>query len=614
MNIKFLQYSTIFLLPFFLSLIFTPLLKIFALKRGLISYPRAERWHKYPTAILGGVSIYLATLISVPFIQPINKNMLGLILGATLLFIVGLIDDKFHLRPYVKLFAQIIAGCIAILFGAIIALPLEEFLSIPLTLLWIIGITNSFNLLDNIDGLAAGIAFIASIMLFASSLLFSDNPLGIFVLVLAGAALGFLPYNFNPAKIFMGDSGSMFLGYCIAVISISGTMRHISSLLITMFIPVLILSVPIFDTLFVMIIRQLQGRRIFEGGKDHTSHHLISLGLSPRKTVLLLYIISIIFGSIGILYSKLNILIVSIIAFLGIVILMFFGLFLFEGTSYTNQSESHKKNMIQKNNKTFLNAMFLYKRRIVEVLLDFMFICIAYYSAYFLRFEGALLTNNLYLIRESLVWIILIKISVFFMFGLYRGVWRYISISDFFTIFKVVSLGSIASILFLTFSFRFRDYSRAVFFIDWLLLLFLILGSRFLFRMIGEFFSRIQNRGKKVLIFGAGDMGETVIREIKRNKLLNYVPVGFIDDDPHKAGSKIHGVPVLGSRDKIQDLIKNNDIREIIIAVSKINMADFREIAQVCKDCGITFRRVKGILDEEKIDEFPEREDYQYLR
>jgi len=599
-----MQYIPFFLVPFVLSLALTPIVRQIALKNGLVSYPRPDRWHKRPTALLGGISIYLASVASSFFLGLINKNAWGLFLGATFLFIVGLADDKFHFTPYVKLFTQIIAGCIAILFGVVIGLSLDIILSIILTLLWIIGITNSFNLLDNIDGLAAGIAAIASLMLFILSQLFYNNPLGVFALVLSGAALGFLPYNFNPAKIFMGDSGSMFLGYCIALISITGTARHISSLLITLFVPVLILSVPIFDTIFVMIIRQLQGRRIFEGGKDHTSHRLVALGLSQKKTVLLLYTISIIFGSIGILYSRLNIFVVSILAFLGIVILLFLGFFLFEGASYSKQLESHKRNLNYKNNWTFLNAVFLHKRRLVEVLLDFIFICVAYYSAYFLRFEGALLSPNLPLLQHSLVWIILIKMSVFFIFGLYRGVWRYIGMSDFFTIFKVISLSSIASILFLTFKFRFRDYSRAVLFMDWLILLFLVLGSRFMFRILDEFLSRIQKEGRRVLIFGAGDTGEMVIREIKRNKALNYVPVGFVDDDPHKVGNKIHGVPVLGSRNKIEDLIKTNKIKEVIIAVSKIDLADFSEIVQICKDCGVSFRRVKGILDEDKIDEF----------
>lgn len=602
---KFMQYIPFFFIPFVLGLAFTPLVRFIAIKKELISYPRIDRWHKHPTAILGGISIYLASIISLFFLNPINKNVLGLFLGATFLFIIGLADDKFHFTPYVKLLAQIVAGCIAISFGIILGLPINNLLAIPLTLLWIIGVTNSFNLLDNIDGLAAGIANISSLMLFFSSLIFSNNPLGIYALVLSGAALGFLPYNFNHAKIFMGDSGSMFLGYSLAVISIAGTTRHISNLLITMLVPVLILSVPIFDTIFVMLGRAFRSKSIFEGGKDHTSHRLVTLGLSPRKTVLLLYAISTVFGLIAISYSRLNIFVISVIAFLGMVILLFFGLFLFEVTTKDNQiTYNHKLKNMQ--NNVILNSILMHKRRFIEVFLDFMLICIAYYSAYFLRFEGALLVNNLFLIKESLVWIILIKMSVFFIFGLYRGVWRYISISDLLTIFKVVSLSSIASILFLTLKFRFQEYSRAVFFIDWILSLFLISGTRVLFRVLGEFFSRTREKGKNVLIFGAGDTGEMVLREIKRNKALNYNPIGFIDDNPTKFDNKIHGINVLGSRNKIKDLVQTYDIKEILIAVPSIDIMDFSEIVRVCKDCGVSYRKIKGILDKEEIDEFKE--------
>lgn len=594
-----MQYVSYFAVPFILSLTLTPLVRRFAVKNGFIAYPRADRWHKRPTALLGGISIYLALVFSVLYLGLINKNVLSLFFGGTLLFIVGLLDDKFQLRPYIKLFAQIIAGCIAIVFGVVFGLPVNILLAIPLTLLWIIIVTNSFNLLDNIDGLSAGIAVISSLMLFSSSLIFSNNQLGIYALLLSGAALGFLPYNFNPAKIFMGDSGSMLLGYSLAVVSVSGT-RHISSLLITMIIPVLILSVPIFDTLFVMIIRKLQGKSIFEGGKDHTSHHLVTLGLSQKKTVLLLYAISAALGLIAILYSKLNVFIISVITFLSVIILLFFGFFLSEGASYGNGFKKRQGSAGLENNKTILNSIFLYKRRIIEVILDLMLICIAYYSAYFLRFEGSLLPANIYLIRESLVWVILIKMSAFFMFGLYRGVWRYISISDLLTVFKVVNIGSVFSVLFLTFMFRFKDYSRTVLFIDWLILLFLIAGTRVLFRVLGEFLSRMREKGTNILIFGAGDTGEMVMREIKRNKSLSYNAVGFIDDDQAKIGNRIQGVPVLGSREKIKDIVKNYDIKELVIAISSLDMDIFLDIVNICKDCSISYRKIRGILDREE--------------
>jgi len=588
----------IFAIPFCLALIITPLVRIVAFRSGMVAYPRQDRWHKAPTALLGGVAIYSAALISLLYFRILDKSFLSLIIGATFLFVVGLVDDKVRITPYVKLFAQIIAACVPVFFGVIAGLPINNVFAIPITIIWIVGVTNSFNLLDNIDGLAAGVAAITAFMLFVSLSGSGETTLSSVSLVICASSLGFLPYNFNKAKIFMGDSGSMFLGYSLAVISISGTSgRQITNVLTTMLIPVLILGVPIFDTLFVMVGRKLRGKRIFEGGKDHTSHRLVMLGISQKKTVLLLYAISIIFGLIAILYTKTNLFLISVIAFCSLVVLVYFGFFLFEVTSIEEKSATSARFDTRFGNKTFLNNVFMYKRQLVEVFFDFIFICIAYYSAYFLRFEESMLPANFVFLKESLIWIILIKLCTFFIFGLYRGVWRYSSVSDFFTIFKVVSLSSIFSILFLIFAYRFREYSRAVFFIDWLLLLFLIMGSRFLFRLVGEFLLNLRKGGKNILIFGAGDMGEMVLREIKRSKFLDYNVMGFIDDDPAKHGIKIHGVTVLGGRNRIRNLVKSLQIREIMIAVSTLKGDGLAEIVKICNDCGVAFRTIRGVLD-----------------
>lgn len=590
-----MQYILYFIIPFGISLALTPLVRALALKNGFVAYPRADRWHKHPTALLGGIGIYLASMITALFIRIPDKRIMGLLIGASFLFIVGLTDDKFHLRPYTKLFCQIIAGCLAVAFGISLALPKESFISIPLTLLWIVLVTNAFNLLDNIDGLAGGIAGISAFMLFISSLVFSSNPLGVYGLILAGAAFGFLPYNFNPAKIFMGDSGSMFLGFSLAVISIMETRYHISGLFTSLFIPALILSVPIFDTLFVTISRKLQGRKLFEGGKDHTSHHLVGLGLSQRKTVILLYAISITFGSIAILYSKINVFVISLVAFLGVALLFYFGIFLSDSMAFLKKRDNSQFKL--NGNVTVLTGVLLHKRRVLEVFMDLGFICIAYTVSYYLRFEKGLLPANLQLMKESLPWIILIKMSVFFIFGLYRGEWRYASISDLFTIFKTTIVASLGAVLFLTFCFRFNEYSRAIFIIDWLILLFLVSAGRISFRALGEFLGKMSEKGKNVLILGAGDVGEMVAREIKRNKSLNYNPVGFIDDDPKKNGSRIQGINVLGSRAKIRDLVEEKGIKEIIVAVPSLGVEDFSEIVKICKECGVPYKRVKGILD-----------------
>src|SRR3990167_4361270 len=386
-----MRYILYFLTAFGISLSLTPLVRFFALRNGFLAYPRADRWHKHPTALLGGISIYLSCLIPAFFIKIPDQRILGLFIGSTFLFSVCLADDKFHFKPYTKLFFQIIAGSVVVAYGVNLGLPKESFISIPLTLVWIVLVTNSFNLLDNIDGLSAGIAGISAFMLFLSSTVFSFNPLGLYGLILAGASFGFLPYNFNPAKIFMGDSGSMFLGFSLAVISILETHRHISGLFTALFIPVLILSVPIFDTLFVSILRRLQGRSIFEGGKDHTSHHLVAIGLSQRKTVILLYAISIIFGLIAILYSKINALVISIAAFLGIALLFYFGVFLSDSMAFLKK---RGKTQVKPNKEvTILASVLLHKRRAVELLMDLAFICIAYTASYYLRFEKGLLAT-----------------------------------------------------------------------------------------------------------------------------------------------------------------------------------------------------------------------------
>jgi len=597
-----LLHISYFAVPFILALFFTPLVRKIAIRFNLVSHPRPDRWHQQPTALLGGVGIYLAFIISVFYLGSFNRNALGLIIGASILFIVGLLDDRFHFAPYVKLIAQIISGCIAIYFGNLLGIPGNFLLAAALTLFWIIAITNAFNLLDNIDGLAAGIALICSSMLFFASLGHPINNLGVYGLIISGAVLGFLPYNINPAKIFMGDSGSMFLGYSLAVLSIAGTTRHISSLLVTMLVPVLILCIPIFDTVFVMISRRIQGRNIFKGGKDHTSHRLIVLGLSQRKTVILLCGISTLFGIIAISFSRLNIFFIIASALLGTIILLLLGFFLYDVTLRQADKRSPERTVNQQEEKTILNKVFMHKRRIVEVLLDLVLVCIAYYSSYFLRFEGGLLKENLFLFNQSLIWIILIKMSTFAAFGLYRGVWRYVSISDLLTIFKTVSLSSIFSILFLTFLFRFQEYSRAVFFIDWILLLFLIAGTRVIFRVLGEFFGRIKTAGHNILIFGAGDTGEMVAREIKRNRSLRYNPIGFIDDDMTKRGNKIQGISVLGSRERIIKLVDTHNIKEVLIAVPSISIGDLSEIAKICQECGINYRKIKGLLDDRKDD------------
>lgn len=598
--------NTQFLLPFFISLtlsiIITPLIRTIAIRYKLLARPKEDRWHKTPTVKLGGIAIFVSFIVTYLLYQNITKEILGILIGAMLIFIWGLCDDIFNVSPQIKLLGQLIASCIVIVFGIKFNLTPFVFLNIIITLFWIVAITNAFNLIDNMDGLSCGVAFIASTMVFFSSLMSGNQIISISAVILSGATLGFLPYNFNPARIFMGDVGSMFLGFILSTIVIMNSTRHITNLIASLAVPVLILGVPIFDTALVTLMRNLHGRSPFKGGRDHTSHRLVSLGLSERKTVLLLYLLSILFGLIALAYAKVDIVIVSILTVLALIVLLFFGIFLAEIKTYDDAAklEEERRKRLQ-NGKTVLNTIILYKRRILEVIVDLIIICVSYYSAYLLRFEGKISDANFSLISQSLPWIIVFRLICFYYFGLYRGIWHYISISDLISIFKAVALSSIISIMFITFLFRFKDYSRVIFLIDGLLLLFIVCATRILMRLLRESFVKSNTTSsKRILIMGAGDMGEAVLREIKRNRLQNYNPVGFIDDDLTKAGRKIHDVPVLGTREDISDIVKARHIQEMFMAISSLSQWETQEILDLCRDSGIKVHRIIGMLDFEK--------------
>src|SRR6056297_715490 len=303
------EYYLVFFTAFVLSFFFTPVARNLAFKLGVLDVPKDDRKvHKEPIPYLGGAAIYASAILTMLIFSDLDKTVLSIILGGTVVFFVGLIDDIKDISPKLKLAGQIIAALIAVYGGAkinYITNPLPgydviylEYLTIPISVLWIVGITNTINLIDGIDGLASGVATIsASTMMFIAAISGFDFIL-IECAVVAGASLGFLPYNFNPAKIFMGDTGALFLGYMLAVISILGVMKIVTSA--TIIIMILVLGIPVFDTLFAIIRRIINKKPIMEADRGHVHHRLLAKGFSQRQTVLILYIVSIIFGAAAI--------------------------------------------------------------------------------------------------------------------------------------------------------------------------------------------------------------------------------------------------------------------------------------------------------------------------
>ncbi len=588
-----MKYSFIFLIPLALSLIITPMVRNFALRFRLVAHPKEGRWHKEPISLLGGAAIYLAFIISFFIFQVSIPNKYTFLLAGFIIFIWGVVDDVKNIKPHTKLLGQIIAAAMMVDSGIVIRLINFPALAIPLTILWIVLITNSFNLLDNMDGLSCGIALISSVMLAICSFLMKNYEVATIALIISGAAMGFLPYNFNPAKIFMGDCGSMFLGFSLASLTISGTWRHASNLFMVMFVPVLVLAVPIFDTTFVAVMRKLNGRSIYQGGVDHTSHRLVYLGMPEKKAVLILYIISAIFGLTAIATLWFNIFISIVVMLLAFILTFLFALFLAQMPIYKKTDTP----VVDDENVVPLNSVLLYKRHFLEVLIDMILICASYLSAYLIRYDGVITSDVFNHILKSLPIVLIVKLITFFKFGLYRGIWKYVGIGDLVSITKAVFLGSIFSALGVLFLFTFKGHSRAAFVIDALILLILVSASRILLRIFNEFFfKRFNSNEKRILIFGAGDAGEILLRELRNNARLNYKPVGFIDDDKQKIGKQIHGVPILGNRKTVINFVQEKDIDEIIVAIPSANGKQLEEILTICKQTGVPYREMSKII------------------
>lgn len=573
------------------SLVLTPIVRSLARQRGLVNRPRADRWAKKPTALYGGIAIYGATVLAaLPLVSELEHGWLVLA-ASTFVFVLGLADDRLSLKPYQKLVGQILGGCLVIFGGVMLPWTTMPLVNMAVTLLWLVGITNAFNLLDNMDGLAAGVAAIAAAFLAVQCSLSGQAAEALLLAAFAAVLVGFLVYNFNPASIFMGDCGSMFIGFFLA----STALSHVSggrsrSLLSVLAVPVLLLLIPIFDTTLVTVMRKLSGRPASQGGRDHTSHRLVALGLSERRAVCLLYGLALMSGVMALLVhnAPMDVSVAAISAFT--MVLTFLGVHLARVKVY---EVTDLPNVDAKPLVSFL-VNLSYKRRVFEVLLDVVLIALAYYVAN-ICYYGPLAGDSYAwaLLGETLPLLVILKLSSFLVAGVYRGLWRYVDFDDLYVYVKAVALGSAASVTVLLFLFRFESFSRVVFLLDALLLLALLTASRGAFRLLRSILKPpAADRGRRALIYGAGDAGVLLLKEMRNNIGLQCMPVGFADDDPIKAGTVIHGLPVFGGNGSLRSICQKHAVEEVVISSAHITDDRVCEIRDVCKEIGVILRRM----------------------
>ena len=553
---------------FCLTLAVTPLVRRFALLAGYVDKPAGDRWGQRVVPRLGGVGLFVAVVTATLALLRLDRVLIGVLVACSLVFVLGVVDDLHRLRPYTKLFWQLAVGCVLVMWGIRIELVRWPWLSIPLSIFWFVLVMNAFNLLDNMDGLAAGVGAIAAAFCAFHAALAGQWTVAMMAAIIGGACLGFLRYNFPPAKIYMGDSGSHLLGLSLSAVALLGTWHRSTQLISIMAVPALVLAVPIFDTCFVTLQRLTHRQHPFQGGRDHVSHRLAILGLSARQTVLVLYAVSGILGGISLWSIRLSPLGTAVVWLLTLTTVILLGTYLAKVKVYELARGSEIPPGQARAPVTWLDTMLLHKRRLVEILVDFFLIASAYVGAYLLRFEANLTPYLQALILQSLPVVLVIKLACFAGCGLYRGVWRYLGLSDLFAMVKAVALGSLVSLISLLYIWRFQGYSRAVFIIDGMLLLLAVGASRVVERVLDRWIGTMTEHGAPVLIIGAGDTGAQVLRHLKFEARTARRVIGFLDDDAGKLGARIHGCRVLGSRTRLAELLEEHEIREVLVAIS----------------------------------------------
>jgi UDP-GlcNAc:undecaprenyl-phosphate GlcNAc-1-phosphate transferase len=489
----------------------------------------------------------------VPFSDRIVWKLLG---ASSLVFLLGLADDILHLRPQTKLVGQLLVALLVVSSGIVYPLQHNAIINALISVVWIVGITNAFNLLDNMDGLTAGVALISAVYL---AIFYGGNgswDYTMVAVVAAGAAAGFLLFNFNPARIFMGDCGSLFLGFLLGSASLL-EVTHVSGVPPLVLAPVVVLAIPVFDTLFVSVTRRLRGQAISQGGTDHSSHRLVQLGLNERSAVLLLSALSIASGAVAlvarhILYSRA----IGLIGF-WFLFLLLFGIHLFRSEMIDSTHNPHTA-------KTLLRRLLT--RDALAILLDPVALTLAYYLAYVSRFRAYVPRSDMDLFFQT--WPIVLALKFISLWGcrVYRHSWWRGSKTDAYRLAKATLAGEAATLLFLIAIYRFSGFSRLVFVLDaafsWALLM-AIRKSFSLFRNSLDGWVLGKGDERRVFVLGTSERTELALRFLRDQRIAC---AGLIDTNGGAdCGRWVWGTQVIGGLSDLSRLGTNHGVSEIVL-------------------------------------------------
>ncbi len=598
-----------FLVSAFLSLVLTPVAMRVAFAVGAVDRPDERKIHSRVMPRLGGLATFFSFIITLAIARlvfpqlrlegVVARGNWGMIaVSFAMILLLGVCDDIWSLEAKEKFLVQLLAGSLVYLAGFRVWEVTNPFgggllylgiFSYPVTVIWLVGITNAFNLIDGLDGLASGIALIAGLTIAAISLFQKDMETAVVALTLVGAIFGFLRYNFNPAKIFLGDSGSLFLGFTLSVLSIESSTK--GSTAFSVIVPLLVLGVPIMDTILAMLRRILRSflpgqsslssplkklASMFLPDKRHIHHQLIARGLSHRDAVIVLYVVASAFGLSAFLVTagSLN----TILLLVAVAFIIEFGV---RKLGYREMAFIRNGLLLRFYRRALLGSAA------PQIILDAVSVFAAIVMAHLLTAQGHIWSMSWRPWAFAALIVSLIQLCAFVFGGLYKRTVSLLGMGDLLQILKptfagvAVTAGAFALLPVFPHVSEMGD----LILLDFYFLTTFVIGSRLVFHALNYVFHRDSTEGGKSLIYGADRDGLITLQAlIARGNARGITPVGFLDDDPKLEGKFLDGYPIFGGHWKLENLITKLNVREIVVASQRMNSLVLGRVKRIADD------------------------------
>jgi len=586
-----------------LAFVLTPASRAIALRLGVVDSPGPRKIHDTPVPRMGGLAVVLAVIVALALTVLIAGGRVH-ILSAELLraaatgfipiFIVSLIDDIRGLRPMPRFLVHLAAASATVALGVRLGAAVHIFhlqisigwLAVPISILWLAGITNAFNIIDGLDGLSAGLALISAVSLACVSVVIGRYEMATTAAILAGALAGFLPFNIYPAKVYLGDTGATAIGFFLGVLTLRGGSTATAGMAVIL--PVLVVGVPLAETILSMArraVRKLQGspQGILDADRDHIHHRLMALGYTHRRAVALLYGI----GAVAALCGFASVYLTEQNAALLLVTLFAAAMAGVAKLGYDEFAIIRSGAVLRVYNKPVLRS------GLFVVFIDLALVTAAIYTAIVLKYDDWSVRDHRLLAINLLVFAPAMTVAVFGAMGIYRRSWGNASIDDILRSSIAVVIAAAGAMMLIR---LLTDASAPLTFfaVYTVILVGFVDGSRASYRVLSHWNRRSSRAGQPVVIYGAGHGGVLALREILENEDVAMKPVGFIDDDPLKHGRLINGYPVLGDVDDLENVVVGSGINGVVVASEKIPIARLRSARRVCDRNGawLTFFEV----------------------